>query len=108
MKAKRRPCCFLRPDATAVNNALTAWPIPEGLTGTWRFPTVAELTTWFNDRNAITLENGKWVKYYCKDGNVLTTLELKRSYAGNYTIKGPATEFIGPSAYLAPVIDISW
>ena len=95
-------------DAAAVNNALTAWPTPEGLTGTWRFPTVAELTTWFNDRNAITLENGKWVKYYCKDGNGLTTLELIRSYAGNYTIKGPATEFIGPSAYLAPVIDISW
>lgn len=105
-------------DAKAVEAALKAWPAPEGLTGTcpspegltgtWRLPTISELTTWFNDREAITLENGKWVKYYCKDGNVLTTLELKRSYAGNYTIKGPATEFIGPSTYLAPVIDISW
>ena len=95
-------------DAKAVEAALKAWPAPEGLTGTWRLPTISELTTWFNDREAITLENGKWVKNYCKDGNVLTTLELKRSYAGNYAIKGPATEFIGPSTYLAPVIDISW
>ena len=29
-------------------------------------------------------------------------------YLFRFRIEGPATEFIGPSTYLAPVIDISW
>jgi hypothetical protein len=105
-------------DAKAVEAALKAWPAPEGLTGTcpspegltgtWRLPTISELTIWFNDREAITLENGQSVIYYCKDGDTLTTLELKRyTSSGRYVINGPTPAFIGLNTYLRPVLPIS-
>lgn len=94
-------------EAAAVNAALSSWLAPEDVSGTWRLPTNAEMTTLLNDRHVISLENGKSISYYYKDGNEISRVELNKDYKGEYSIKDYKNS-INPNTWLRPVIEITY
>jgi hypothetical protein len=94
-------------EAAAVNAALSSWLAPEDVSGTWRLPTNAEMTTLLNDRHVISLENGKSISYYYKDGNEISRVELNKDYKGDYSIKDYKNS-INPNTWLRPVIEITY
>jgi len=94
-------------DAAAVNAALGSWSAPEDVSGTWRFPTKAEMTAFLNDRNVVSLENGKNISYYYKDGNEISRVELNKDYKGDYSIKDYKNS-INPNTWFRAVIEIQY
>jgi hypothetical protein len=94
-------------DEGAVNAALSTWTAPEDVSGTWRFPTKAEMTTLLNDRHVISLENGKSISYYYKDGNTIGYVELKKGFDDKYNINNYEERFIADT-WLRPVIEIQY
>ena len=92
-------------DATAVNAALGSWPAPEDVSGTWRFPTKAEMTAFLNDRNVVSLEKGEKLSYYCNDGSTIGVVELSKNQAEVYSLKDG---YIGPNTWLRPVMEIQY
>lgn len=94
-------------DAAAVNAALGSWPAPEDVSGTWRFPTKAEMTAFLNDRNVVSLENGKNISYYYKDGNEISRVELNKDYKGDYSIKDYKNS-INPNTWFRAVMEIQY
>lgn len=94
-------------EAAAVNAALSSWLAPVDVSGTWRLPTNAEMTTLLNDRHVISLENGKSISYYYKDGNEISRVELNKDYKGDYSIKDYKNS-INPNTWLRPVIEITY
>jgi hypothetical protein len=92
-------------NAAAVNAALSSWPTPEDVSGTWRFPTKAEMTAFLNDRNVVSLEKGERLSYYCNDGSTISVVELFKNQAEVYSL---IDGYIGPKTWLRPVIEIQY
>lgn len=94
-------------DEGAVNAALSTWTAPEDVSGTWRFPTKAEMTAFLNDRNVVSLEKGESISYYYKDGNEISRVELNKDYKGDYSIKDYKNS-INPNTWFRAVMEIQY
>ena len=92
---------------TFINNALKSWSAVDGVSGTWRLPTVSECQTFLKDENCIPLSSGS-LYYYCLNGKEANSIEVKIS--GNpkeRKVKDPES-FQGAKVFLRPVIDIKY
>lgn len=94
-------------DEGAVNAALSTWTAPEDVSGTWRFPTKAEMTAFLNDRNVVSLEKGESISYYYKDGNTIGYVELKKGFDDKYNINNYEERFIA-NTWLRAVMEIQY
>lgn len=96
--------------AATVNTAVASWAV-EGIAGTWRLPTVAEVNIFIVNRSIANPDQGKSMAFYCLSGSSVAAIEISRNYADKYTVKAPVTDFdqIGTSTtYLRPVTDYSY
>ena len=93
-------------DEGAINAALSTWPAPEDVSGTWRFGTLEEMTAFLNDRNVNNLEKGERISYYCKDENTIKWVELFFDNAETYHINNQ--QRYTAQTWLRPVIDITY
>ena len=96
---------------TCIDNVLSSWPAVQGVTGTWRVPTLDEFLSLATAPQALSMNNIKErTNYYffCKVNSILKQvqinkkpdyIEIKTDYVNeDYTI----------GTYLCPVIDISY
>lgn len=90
---------------SALNAAMSALPKPVGVEGTWRLPTLAELSIFCSDENMVIFSNeGNSPLYLCLDGDVLKYGYVKRVSDTFQTHSG--TNLGGE--WLRPVIDIHY
>lgn len=96
-------------DATAVYNALNTWPTTEGVTGSWRIPTIEEGRIFLININIINLGQGGNAYYHCLNNNAIYDVHVQ-SYPnqGKNTIEEENNTTFRPSAILRPVIDITY
>ena len=87
-----------------VNNALDSWTV-DGITGTWRLPTVAEIKIFVPD--VVNLELTESIVYYCSDTSSPMSIEIVRLQNGNYRFKTP-TDLTSVPILLRPVTDYSY
>jgi hypothetical protein len=95
---------------TFLNEKLASWPPVEGVTGTWRIPTLTEIQALENVPAAFNISNNLNVNFFCLVDSELMAVQInkKETYV---TIKSNPddlkTEF-GQGTHLQPVIDISY
>lgn len=89
-----------------LNEALTTWPSVDGITGSWRIPTVTEVEVFLADTSHFPINSSNGIYYYCLNGTTLKSYRvIGNSITGN-KLKGES-DIIGYSVYLRPVIDIT-
>jgi hypothetical protein len=88
---------------TYLNTQLSSWPSVNGVTGTWRIPTITELNTIAQLSGAVS----KTGVYFClENSSQLCTVRIGVGANGN-SVGTPQYTF-GLSIILRPVIDISY
>ena len=89
-----------------LNKVLEKWSTPEGLTNNWRIPTADEAMTFAQNTSICPIpEKGKYIQYFCLDGNTLTTVRVFNSYAG--VVEYKIHQFLGELVILRPVMDLT-
>ena len=90
-----------------LSTKLQSWPSIEGITGSWRIPTIEEIQLFAQPAGIINdIGQGKDKYFFCMDSSVLKLIIIKNS-AGTAKNVGTNTAF-NESSVLRPVIDISY
>lgn len=91
-----------------LNNALSSWEV-DGVTGTWRIPTLAEFQELAAFPDAFSIEVGSPRLYFCLVGSNLEVVKIKRKAGGDIEVlsEETTTEY-SPGVFLRPVIDITY
>ena len=93
-----------------LNNILTSWPSVDGVTGTWRVPTLSEIEAIMPVPEAFLVSASKTREYYCLVDANLKVVKLGKKGDGSsieFKTESPYEDF-STSVYLKPVIDISY
>ena len=96
-------------DQAEARNALSSWPAVEGITGTWRIPTLEEISVFFLDNDACDPVDVTGKNYYCMNGSIMASVNvfISQSTHSNTIGKVKNGEF-GYNIWLRPVIDITY
>lgn len=90
-----------------LNSVLLTWPSVEGVTGTWRIPTLEEITLFAQPAGIVSnIEQGKDKYFFCIENTALKIVRIINA-AGTASVKSTSTGFKSED-YLRPVIDINY
>ena len=94
-----------------LENVLASWEV-EGVSGTWRIPTLAEFEELAPFPDSYNLNMGSYKEYFCLVDSDLKMVQIKRkpeNVGGYIEVKSDQiSAAYGASTYLKPVIDISY
>lgn len=85
-------------------NALISYPKPEGVTNSWRVPTLSECNLFFADINTPGIEKGQ---YYCMNDGTLSRVKVDKGTDSNFVKEVISSDYVS-TVYLRPVIDITY
>ena len=86
--------------------ALESWPSVEGISGTWRFPTVEEVEIFLADTDYLPINSSNGVYYFCLSGTTLKSYKVIGNANTGNVLKG-VSDILGRATRLRPVIDIT-
>jgi hypothetical protein len=90
-----------------LNSELQSWPSVEGITGSWRIPTLEEIRLFAQPAGIVSdIPQGEGKGYFCMENSVLKIVPVKNR-DGEATIMNTATSY-NNTRFLRPVIDISY
>ena len=91
-----------------LNTELSNWPSVEGVSGSWRIPTVEEIRLFVQPAGiVIDLEQGKSKYFFCMENSALKIVGVKNS-AGVANVEGDTGTGYNSTRILRPVINISY
>ena len=90
-----------------LNSELLTWPSVDGITGSWRIPTLEEIRLFAQPAGIVSdIPQGEGKDYFCMEASVLKKVPVKNRDSVA-TIMNTQTGYNSES-YLRPVIDISY
>lgn len=93
---------------TTIANALLTWEV-DGVTGTWRVPTLAEFEEIGEYPDAFNIVAGKNCNYFCLEDSNLKYVQINKKQSGYIEVKSDKTSSeLAPSTILRPVINITY
>jgi hypothetical protein len=89
-----------------IETALASWPNVDGVTGTWRLPTLDEAKVFLLQFNLLNSQNASY-SYSVTDKGVLKRFTVNVNYATGEFYAGSVEETLTLNMHMRPVIDIT-
>ena len=87
---------------TLINSILGEWSVTD-VTGTWRLPTIDEVSVFVSDPNYLTFDFNYLISYYINDAGTIKSVDINSSRE----VSTPKN-YLGGTIRLRPVIDITY
>ncbi|MBQ2175948.1 MAG: hypothetical protein II453_13080, partial [Alphaproteobacteria bacterium] len=87
---------------TLINSILGEWSVTD-VTGTWRLPTIDEVSVFVSDPNYLTFDFNYRISYYINDAGTIKSVDINSSRE----VSTPQN-YLGGTIRLRPVIDITY
>ena len=91
-----------------LNTELQAWSSVDGITGSWRIPTLEEIQLFAQPAGIVSnIESGTYAFFFCMEASALKVVKINNSN-GTARIYPTTSTAFNQSSILRPVIDISY